>query len=496
VSGIFSPVAFYSDIHFGCWEVLAMRKSDKVLERSTKRVGPAGGIGFASLFFIAVVFGLSGCLLAPQAFAETHTSGVPTLNSNPGAAYTLYLDFTGFNFSGDWGFSGKTPGNTPAYGNASATGSFNTAQQNDIREIWARTAQCYTPFNINVTTIDPAVAAGQAATDAARQAYYDSTARVMHTVIGDEQNNWYGDAGGVSYINVAENSYIPSIWNGYKTNWIFTNHLNSLQSRGQASAHENGHALSLSHMSDYRGTTKVNEYSKGDSSDLLPNVYGTNAPIMGNSYYSQRGEWRLDSTQNDVIDLLSNSGIGGYVNDGIGHSLATATPLPLNGTSINYAVAKGIITPTSTSNPQPIGESNYMSDYFLFRTNGGQITLKVNDGTEFLNPGTADPGAMLRSSLTILNSSGTVVGTGSESLSTLSTTYSGTLPAGNYYAKIASHGGDTQQVSDFNTVWYYEMGSFFLTGSGFTALVPEPGTCVMLLTVVFVGIGVFRRTRR
>jgi hypothetical protein len=470
-----------------------MRKS---LERASQAVKRTRRGSFAALFFVAVVFGILGSFLAPQAFAETHTSGVPVLNSNPGAAYTLYLDFAGFNFSGSWGGTGKTPGNTPAYGNASATGSFNTSQLNDIREIWARTAQCYTPFNINVTTIDPAVAAGQADTDAHRQAYYDSTARLMHTVIGDEQNDWYGDAGGVSYVGVAENWYIPAFFNGYKTNWIFTNHLSSLRSRGQATAHENGHGLSLSHQSDYEGTAKINEYSKGDSSSLIPGFTGTNAPIMGNSYYAQRGEWRLDSTQNDVIDLLSNSGIGGYVNDGIGHSLATASILPLNGSSIDYATARGIITPISTSNPQPIGESNYTSDYFLFHTNGGQITLTVNNGTEFLKPGTADPGAMLRSSLTILNSSGTAIGTGSESLSTLSVTYASTLPAGNYYAKISSHGGDTQTVSPYNTVWYYEMGSFFLTGSGFSAVVPEPGTCIMLLSVVFVGIGVFRRTRR
>src|SRR4051812_20032579 len=32
--------------------------------------------------------------------AESHTTGAPVLNSNPGAAYTVYLDFGGFTFTG------------------------------------------------------------------------------------------------------------------------------------------------------------------------------------------------------------------------------------------------------------------------------------------------------------------------------------------------------------------------------------------------------------
>ena len=52
---------------------------------------------------------------------------------------------------------------------------------------------------------------------------------------------------------------------------------------------------------------------------------------------------------------------------------------------------------------------------------------------------------MLRSTLTILNASGSVVGTATEAASTLSETYSGTLAAGNYYAEIASYGGDSKR---------------------------------------------------
>ena len=78
----------------------------------------AGGSGLASFCSVAIVFGILGGLFAPEARADTHTTGVPQLSSSPGAPYTIYLDFAGFNFTGSWGSSGETPGNTPAFENA------------------------------------------------------------------------------------------------------------------------------------------------------------------------------------------------------------------------------------------------------------------------------------------------------------------------------------------------------------------------------------------
>jgi hypothetical protein len=438
---------------------------------------------------VIVVLALAASILATKALADEHTTGVPELNSLEEAPYTLYLDFTGFNFTGAWGMSGSKPGNTPALDNVA--GSFDSAEQDKIKQIWARVAQCYTPFNVNVTTIDPAVAAGRADTDAHRQAYYDQTMQLMHTVIGEQQNNWFGEYGGVSYIDVAAHRY-GTVANGgagagWKTNWVFTDGVGTGKSCGQAAAHENGHGLSLCHQGDYNGNTLVNEYSYGDNN----NGNGTYGPIMGAAYNTQRGAWRVgDATdtdsnhfiQNDVQALLSNSGIGGFVDDGIGHTLAMATPMPLSGNTVDFTQAKGVITPASTSAPTPIGASNYTTDFFSFYTAGGLVTLTAYDGSEFLNPGTPDPGAMLRSTLTILDSSGSIVGTATEADSTLFETFSAILPAGGYYAKIASYGGHVQTLAGCNTTEYFDMGSYFLTGSGFA--VPEPGTWAMLASVL------------
>ena len=57
----------------------------------------------ASIRYVAVVFAITAVLLVSGALADDHTGGVPVLNSLPGAPYTLYLDFAGFNFTGGWG---------------------------------------------------------------------------------------------------------------------------------------------------------------------------------------------------------------------------------------------------------------------------------------------------------------------------------------------------------------------------------------------------------
>jgi autotransporter-associated beta strand protein len=420
-----------------------------------------------------LIIGLAGSisLLVQLVYADTHVTGVPQLSSLPGAPYTVYLDFAGFNYSGSWGGAGNLPGNVPAFDNV--TGSFGAAEQTRIAQVWAAAAQGYSLLNINVTTVDPAVAAGQAASDAQRQTYYDQTAGLMHTIMTPD-NGWYSSSlGGVSFVGVTAN---PTN-SGMHTNWDFAGSSYSVTQVAQPAIHENGHGFGLSHQSDYQGSTLINEYSLGDNN----NASGTYAPIMGEAYYTQRGAWRVGdsdngsaNTQNDITVLLASNPGMAFLNDGIGHSLATASTLPLTGADVNFKLAKGIIAPASSTAPTPIGAAHYVSDYFSFQSDGTTpIRLSVNDGTQFLHAGSADPGVLLRSTLTILDPSGATVGTGVESPSTLSETFTGVLPFGKYFARISSYGGHTQTLisgtDQYNTTQYYDAGAFFLTGSGIGA---------------------------
>lgn len=430
-----------------------------------------------------------------SAWAQAHPTA-PAFSSRPGAPYTMYLDFSGFSYTNPqtgntWG--GQTPGVTPAY-NGQAGATFTTTEQANIKNIWTRISDAYSMFDINVTTVDPAVAAGQAASDVTRFNYYEATPRMMHTVIGDGASNFFGNAGGVSYVGVMHNA---SDGSGYHTNWAFVNRLggvNAFHNIFTASAHELGHSVSLSHQGDYTASSQIADYSTNNGSGVI-------APTMGVAYGAGRSVWRLGhvgvtTVQNDPLSILTNNPtLNGYVNDGIGRSQGTATPLPMNGSSINNLLANGVIVPASTTNPNPIGEANYTSGYFSFTTSGGIANIILNAGRQAITPGVADPDAALDGTLRILDSMGNIIA--QAATSSLGETININLAAGNYYIQVASAGGKQASLGPTGT-WldaqFFDMGSYFLTGV-IPVAVPEP-TTLALVGASFIGAGFWWRNRR
>lgn len=414
--------------------------------------------------------------------ASAQTSAIPQLSSRTGAAFTLYLNFGGFDFgTGTWGgtWTAKRPGVTPAY-TADGSSAFSTTEVRNMHEMWSRAAEKYAPFNINVTTVDPAVAAGQAGSDAQRRDYYDSRAGMVHTVIGGD-GGWYGSGGGVSFLDVADATYTNN--SGSHTNFVFSADFGAGDMRGigEATGHELGHALKLEHQSKWSGNTLQNEYDSGTAA---------RAPVMGNSYGSTRGLWRIGtssvsstSIQNDIQVLMTNAGIGGYVDSGKGHTRQTATALPLTGTTIDFDLAKGVITPVSVTNPDPLGEANYTTDFYsiVVGPDGADVSVTLHSGRSTLTPGTADPGATLDATLRLLNASGTVLLTSDTGVFTETITAS-SLTAGTYYFQVSSAGADPA---------YFDVGSYFLTGS--IVPVPEPG---LVLLIGVVGLGLRSVVRR
>ena len=438
----------------------------------------------------------SALLLVGASLAQSHPVA-PQLASNASARYTLYLDFSGFNYNGTW--AGGTPGSVPAYNTDSDANTFSTTEQQAIKDTWARFANAYAGFNVNVTTIDPAARAGQASSDAVRQSYYDATQYVQHQILGGT-NAWFSTgAGGVSYVGTTQNA---NTFSGGHTNWVFAESVyNTPKNLAAAGIHEDGHALGLGHQRD-----ESNGGGYSDNNGAQGN--GSYSPIMGTTYVSQRGTWRQGNTvaanspagvtnANDVAVIQSQGGMGAFLDDNIGHSLVTATSLAVNadGTvNVNSGNSKGFIMPKSSTGysagtgPNPNGDTtSYTSDFFAFNTAGGAVTLSANDGNSFLQTGVADPGATMRCVMNILNSAGIVVGTATEDSTTLVHTYSGTLGAGTYYAQIMSYGAYISAYEPNSR--YFNMGGYFLTGSGFQA-VPEPGTWAVL------GLGALAAMRR
>jgi autotransporter-associated beta strand protein len=401
-------------------------------------------------------------LLGSPAWANP---AAPALTSDPGGAYTLYLDYSGFTWNHVWttdGLGPHTPGAVPAYDLDGDPTTFSALELSSIKQIWSEVAEKYVAFNVNVTTVDPA---STGLTDDQRQNYYDSQGQMMHTVIGGD-NTWLGGGGGVSFVGTTKSSYGTN--SPYHVNWVFpVNLAKSNKPIAEAIAHENGHGLGLNHQSDWisSNSTLANEYSSGTGVGS-----GSVAPIMGNSYSSQRGLWSIGTldngtTQNDIQVFLSDPNLT-IRNDAIGHSRGTATPLTGIRDTVDYTRSSGFIAPISSAAPTSV--SNYTADYWSFTTTGGNVTLTAVSGRESLTPGQADPGSTLDATLIILDSLGNQVASTSYSAGVLDATLTTSLASGTYYAEVTSTNGpggtgifDTTYVSR----QFFDIGSYFLTGS-------------------------------
>jgi hypothetical protein len=400
---------------------------------------------------------------------EQSVAGIPALSSRPGAAYTIYLDFGGFSFTGNWGGDpSQTPGVTPAYDSDGNANAFSAAEITAIQKIWSRVAEKYAEFNINVTTVDPAATAGLAYSDQARQIFYDTQAQLMHTVIGG-LGSWMPGAGGVSHVNTTPYSYTGA--QGWHTNWVFSAQApTSIQFISEAVAHENGHGLNLFHQGDFNGTTLVNEYSQGTSAV---------APIMGVAFYATRGLWAVGaspSIQNDVQIIANLPGMGGYFDDGIGNTMATATPIPMVNDTVESFTAKGTIVPLSVSNPTPTGASNYTDGWWSFSTSGGLVSLNAVSGQSTITAGTADAGATLDITVELYDAGGMFVSSYASS-SSLSVSFSTALAAGTYYVKISPE-ANVADTRFTKPRYFFDMGDYFLTGT-----IPTPSTPMASISV-------------
>ena len=233
-------------------------------------------------------------LVATVCFSPSVQADTPvpaSYSSRPGAAYTLYLDFGGFSYSGQWA-GGTVPGVTPSYSDDNDYSSFSSHELSNIHQIWSGVAAAYAPFNVNVTTVDPAVAAGQTSSDDARQQYYDTQVGIQHTIVGGTGAWAGGGALGESEVGgLIVTSPVPDMVFGIHANFVFANQNTSVLSQIAGTiAHEDGHAFNLNHQSDYKSgssgpySQEVNEYSVGTGTGP-----GSVAPVMGIGFDAERG---------------------------------------------------------------------------------------------------------------------------------------------------------------------------------------------------------------
>jgi hypothetical protein len=306
------------------------------------------------------------------------------LNSNPTAPAKLYLDFNG-DAAAAW--RGYNVTATPAYDRDGDTSTFSDAEQANIQEIFARVAEKFSPFNVNVTTVDPGT-------------YADKQA--MKIVVGGD-GRWFGPSWpGAGSLGQFYSSTDPNVAYCFSTNMLGYPKPTAEQISTLA-----GRAFGL-------GTqyAKINDFyvtNPGDSNSQK-------APVMGsNSDYAGRGMWwqaynpTFVAVQDDLAVISGTKSGFGFRPDDHGGSVTAATAIT--------GTRAGIIEQTGDA------------DYFSFSTSGGQVTI---------NGAVANYGAMLDLKLQLLNASGQVVATADTA--TLGETLTANVAAGTYYVVASGHG--------------------------------------------------------
>ena len=193
------------------------------------------------------------------------------LHSKPGSNRVIYLDFDGHTITGTaWNTGGKPATvNVTAYDTDGNPNSWSTAEQDVVRDVWARVSEDYAPFDVDVTTQEPAAAA-ITRSGASDQQY--------GTRVLIDPTTWYQSGcgcGGVAYVGVYDNT---SQHDYYQPALVFTKGVGTgAKNLAEAASHEAGHNVGLSHD----GTSTVGYYQG----------HGAWAPIMGVGYYRGISQW-------------------------------------------------------------------------------------------------------------------------------------------------------------------------------------------------------------
>lgn len=401
------------------WYGKTPREMTRLIRRDRNLwVSPSGRLMYACELEVPLEAGPE----AESAVDRDHIASYPldqtfNLHSLPGSNTVLYLDFNGATVSGTaWnaGYNGGADIVAAPFDLDANPATFNTTELQRIQNIWKRVAEDYSPFDIDVTTEEPAPEALN------RSSSTDTTYgnRVIIT-----PTNFYPNAGGVSYVGT-----FNDIGDYYKISWAFSNMLaNGEKYIAEACSHENGHAVGLHHQ----GVTGGTAYYQGQ---------GDWAPIMGNSYYKNvtqwaKGEYAEANNTEDQLEVMRNYGLEYYPDDH-GNIPGTATTL----------------TGSTTLSGSGFIERNTDVDIFKFITGAGSISLGVN-------PSPIGPNLKILAELH--DSGGNLIA--SSSLTDMGASISSTVPAGTYYLSISGVGSGDPVSTGYSD--YCSLGQYIVTGA-------------------------------
>ena len=372
-----------------------------------------------------------------------------SLHSRPGAPNVVYIDFDGATISGTAWNGTHAELNALAYNIEGDRNSFSDLERTRIVDIWHRVAEDLAPYDIDVTTERPS-------------SFNSRTGTILVTHSIDANGNAINctSCGGVAYVNVFGASNYHTY---YSPALVFYDKLGGGGETyvAEASSHEFGHNLGLSHD----GTTTGDAYYSGHGSGLV-----SWAPIMGNSYNNNVTEWskgeyaNANQTQNDLAII---DGKLGYTPDDHGNSTSTATSLAVDpdGTVVS---SNPELDPHNTlpDNKGVIGSANDV-DVFSFVAGAGPVNLTINPAWDAFYRSSNRRGANLDVEAELLDLGGTSIAFNDPNNDT-GAVISTTVSAGTYYLLVTGAGNTVTPYSD-----YASLGQYFINGSVSPAGVDE-----------------------
>jgi hypothetical protein len=351
----------------------------------------------------AVIEQVSTPMPQPQGTLELLSMpSVPAFSSLPGAPATLYLDFDG-HFQAEAAVTDGANLTSAAFALDANNQDF-LAEMGSIREIWARVAEDYSPFNINVTTVDPG--------DFSHDSHNLRVVITGRDFTGD-------DRGGVGRRKAFSSEPDPNVVYVFSVSKGFADDdpagLRPMKSIGNLVSHEAGHAFGLEHQT-----------ALGDDKK---------APIMGNANSAERGIWwkgtnEKGNSQDDMAIIASTLNGFGFRPDGP-DSFAGAGQLQVGGRGFE---GRGVIHETSDV------------DVYRFDTIGGKVQISVLTARDVIGGIPVNFGN-LDAVVELYNNQGQLIMRDAPDKDTTAGIEVPDLAAGSYFVKVLSQGayGDVGQ---------------------------------------------------
>jgi hypothetical protein len=358
------------------------------------------------------------------------------LHSRPGAKRVLLLDFNGHRVDSRF-WSENVIDALPM--SMDADPAFSTAELQMIKEIWLRVSEDYAPFDVDITTEEMSDA--------------DLMLRKGQRVIITQTSAWYGEgAGGVAPYDVID-------WQLNIPAWVFSTLLkNNVKNVSECTSHELGHAIGLSHHSQYStaGVFEA-EYSSG---------IGTGdsgwAPIMGLGYSRKNTTWHNGSSsltftdiQDDVQELLMRFPL---ISDDAPNALSSTSSLNLRG-----SVSAGSIK----FKHQGMIEARGDVDVLRMQLGQGTLSLSIQAPTYRLNSlGLPVQGNNLDFRVILKDANGVVISDQDPPGSVDVSINISDLAAGTYFLEIKAAPHIVLRNGVIEPSDYGSLGRYYISGTG------------------------------